>query len=1055
MRDRSLFAGCALVAVALTGGASVRAAEVSTRPQYNRDVRPILADKCFVCHGPDGGTRKAKLRLDLREEAVKERRRPAIVPGKPDDSEAIRRVLTDDEFDRMPPAGSNLALTAAEKDVLRRWVEQGAEYQPHWSFIPLPDRVEPPDVKQKDWPRSDLDRFVLARLEAEGLAPSPEAPRERWLRRVTFDLTGLPPTQPELDAFLADSTPEARERVVDRLLASPRFGEQMAVHWLDAARYADSFGYQADLDTQAWPYRDWVIQAFNENLPIDRFVTWQLAGDLLPNATRSQRLATSFLRIHRKTQEGGSIEEEFRQDGISDRVHTVGTTLLGLTVECARCHDHKYDPITMRDYYALGSFFNSVDEWGLLHGNGGIQPHPVLYLTTPEQDAALAQKREAVARAEQAWAALRASREPAFREWLAGSHTEPPPMPDLEGRYAFDSAPDNKLPNAAKPAEPGTFGAANRFVPGKLGQAVQFTGDDAVSLAHANCRHMHDPLSVAFWLKPGEDYPRAVVFHNTDGWDPGYNGYELLLERGQLRWMFAREWPGNCIAVRTRAKLPVGEWTHVAVTYDGSAKASGLRVYLNGAPAEVDVLRDKLVKNCGDAGRIDFGERRRDNGLRNGAVDEVSIFGRAITPLEVKQLIDAGAMAQALARAKESTEALEALRAYYFSAIDAQARSALAAVRESRKALREAMDGVREIPVMEEMPEPRPAFILARGAYDAPREPVARETPAALPPMPPDAPRNRLGLAQWVTQRGHPLTGRVFVNRVWQEFFGRAIVFTSENFGLQGQLPSHPELLDWLARDFIDHGWDFKRFCRQIVLSATYCQDSRTAPALRERDPENLLLARGPARRLGAEALRDAALSLGGLLRPEIGGPPVKPYQPEGSMWRSLNSFLPEYQRDQGDSLYRRSLYTFWRRTTPPPNMMAFDAAGREVCTARRQLTSTPLQPLVLLNDPQFVEAARALGERMLREGGDTPERRLAWAFRDVTGRAATSQELIILRALYDGQLAYFREDKSRAEKLLKVGDYRHAANLPADELAALATTAGALLNLDATIMLR
>ncbi|MEP0842872.1 MAG: DUF1553 domain-containing protein, partial [Phycisphaerae bacterium] len=492
---------------------------------------------------------------------------------------------------------------------------------------------------------------------------------------------------------------------------------------------------------------------------------------------------------------------------------------------------HKYDPLTMRDYYSLGAFFNSIDEWGLLHGNSGVQPHPVLYLPTPEQETALAGHRQKILQAEANLAALRHSREPAFRQWLAGKHPVSPVMPDLAGSFSLDEAPENKLANAAIPAQPGTYNPANGLVPGKVGQAVQFNGDDEVSFPPAGCRHMDDPISVAFWLRPGKDYSRAVVFHNSAGADPGYNGYELLLEGNRLRWMFAREWPGNCIAVRTREALPVGEWTHVTVTYDGSMKAAGLRVYLNGRPAVIDVVRDKLAKDSGDAGRLAFGARFRDNGLAGGAIDELRVFGRAVTALEAAQLHDGKSLTGLLNRTERTEQELAALRAYYFSALDEKTRAAFDALRQARAAFRETMNRVREIPVMEEQPEPRPAFILARGAYDAPRDqPVGRDTPAALPAFPAGFPRNRLGLAQWLALPDHPLTARVAVNRLWQEFFGRGLVPTTENFGTQGQQPSDPDLLDWLARDFINHNWDVKRFCKQIVLSATYRQDSRATP---------------------------------------------------------------------------------------------------------------------------------------------------------------------------------------------------------------------------------
>jgi hypothetical protein len=743
------------------------------------------------------------------------------------------------------------------------------------------------------WVRSPIDAFVGDRLQQEKLSPSPEAPRERWLRRATFDLTGLPPKPEEIDAFLADSSPDAFEKAADRLLGSVRFGERMAVPWLDAARYADSYGYQSDEEMRAWPYRDWVIRAFNENLPWDQFITWQLAGDMLPNATRDQRLATAFNRIHRKTQEGGSVEEEFRQDGISDRVHTVGTAFLGLTFECARCHDHKYDPISQRDYFALGAFFNSIDERGLLHAANPkekqMQPHPVLFLTTAEQESVLKAQSSAVETAERVAAELPRERESAFREWLAGlpeSRT-----PHQVASFSLDEAKDGKLANSVAGDKPGTLGGGNTLVPGKSGQAVLFNGDDQLEVPSADFTHCSDPMTAAFWLKPGEDYPRAVVLHKTTGFDVNYSGIELLLEDGKLRWTWAREWPGSAISVLTKAKVPTGEWTHVAVSYDGSRRAAGLRIYLNGRSADVEVLRDKLAKDISAGTALEFGRRSRDNGLRGGAVDEIQMFTRALTPIEVAQIFDGKALAELLKRPERSEAELAELRAYYFSAVDPEVSRAMAAVRAARISWREMMDEVQEIPTMEELPEPVPAFVLNRGAYDAPGEPVGRVTPAALPPfprMPAQSPRAR-AVAHLTAASAH--RARAHESAVAGILRARAR-FDAGKFRRAGAAPSHPELLDWLARDFIAHGWDYKRACRQIVLSATYRQDSRAAIELRQLDPENVLLARGPARRLSAEELRDSALALGGLLRGTIGGPPVKAL-PAGGLDVEISKQLP------------------------------------------------------------------------------------------------------------------------------------------------------------------
>lgn len=1016
---------------------------------YNQHIRPILSDKCFQCHGPDPAKRGGDLRLDVREEAILAK---AIVPGDPKSSELIARIHEKDPENVMPPPESPRQLTSAERELLERWIKEGAEYQPHWAFTPLPPVVPVPEIRSKDRANGEIDRFIASRLEAESLSPSPAASDERWLRRVTFDLTGLPPAQAELDGFLSDQSPARRAVVVDRLLASPRYGEKMAVDWLDVARYADSFGYQSDIDTHAWPYRDWVIGAFNDNLPWDQFITWQIAGDLLPNPTRGQMIATAFNRIHRKTQEGGSVEAEYRQDGISDRVHTVGTAFMALTFECTRCHDHKYDPLTMRDYYSLGAFFNSIDEWGLLHGSSSIQPSPTLMLTTPDQDAEIARKSQLIAAAESASARLAGERESAFQAWLANPTAE---NVDLIGFYDLDSVANESFENKADPSRPAKSNAKNSPVAGRHGQALSFTGDDPLKLGKVDVRNCEDPVTVAFWLKPGELVARQVVFHDSAGYDPGYNGYELLLENGKIRWMLAREWPGNCIAVRSSQSIPAGEWTHVSVSYDGSSRADGLKIYLNGEEAPVEVVRDQLTKNSGSGEGFTFGERVRDSGLRGGVVDEIRLFTRPVSRLEVAAQHQGKPLAEVIAAAARDAEGSSLFRDYYFSAVDPEARAARAELRKLRRSLRETLDQVRELPVMKEMAEARPARILARGEYTHPEgEPLPRATPAALPPLPDDLPRNRLGLAKWLTAPDHPLTARVQVNRIWSHFFGRGLVATSENFGTQGEAPSHPELLDWLARDFVSSGWDLKRLCRQIVLSKTYGQDSKVAPELRAKDPSNILLARGPVKRLPAEDLRDQALALSGLLHGEIGGPPAKPYLPESAQWKVLNSFLPDYKQDAAPGLYRRSLYTFWRRTAPPPGMLVFDAPGRDVCAVERQQTNTPLQPLVLLNDPQFVEAARGLAVRMLRHEGD-PAQRQSWLFREVLGREPAARELQFLAEIHSDQLAIFSAEPAKADAYLKVGEMPAPPDLPAVEFAAAAVLASALINLDEAITLR
>jgi len=1012
---------------------------------YAREILPILSDKCFFCHGPDKEKQEADLRLDIREEAIKAF---AWDPKNPSESEALIRIFSKKSKEVMPPPKSHLTLNDKEKNLIKKWVEQGAEYEAHWAFVTPPKEIPVPKTNDSKWAKNPIDSFILARLEKEKLQPSPPASPERWLRRVTFDLTGLPPTQAEIDAFLTDKSPTAKETVVDRLLASPRFGERMAIPWLDVARYADSFGYQADINTNAWPYRDWVIKSFNENLPLDQFIIEQLAGDLLPNPTRDQKLATAFNRIHRKTNEGGSVPEEFRIEGIADRVHTAGTAFMALTMECARCHDHKYDPISAKDYYSMGAFFNSIDEFGLIQGGstrGKVLPQPALLLPTPEEETQLANLQKNIEAATNELSSYIQSAAPAFQSWLSSNKNFP--TPELIGKFSFETENKGELINDADPKKPAKTGG-NQLAPGKIGNSILADGDSSTIFPNFGINHADQPLSISLWLKPGENYKHAVVFSNTSSFDVPFSGYELLIEEGRLTWNLTRELPGCAASITTKQAIPTGEWSHITVTNDGSRKAAGLKIFINGKPAETNTVRDILTRDYNIGDNLNFTARGRDIGIRNGMIDEVQIHTRSISALEVAA-IHAGKSAS------EITATPEQLREFFFSAIDPKAREISNKLSAARAAYRDAEKPVREIVTMRESENPVPAYILARGDYTQPTKKVERETPDWLPPFPKDQPRNRLGFAKWLTSQDHPLTSRVMINRVWQEIFGVGLVETSDNFGLQGGQPSHPQLLDWLARDFMNHGWDHKRAIKQMVLSATYGQDSKVSPELRERDPANILHARGPARRLTAEMLRDSALAHSGLLVPTIGGPPAKPYQAPGSMWKDINNFLPEYKRDKGEGLYRRSLYTFWRRTTTPPNMTLFDTSTREVCSTRRMPTNTPLQALVMLNDPQFVEAARKLSERIIQHGGTTDQARAKWAYREVIGKEPNQEQVNLLTELITEQRDCFTTKSSDAEALLKIGDSPADPKLDKTEIATFTTLAQAILNLDANITLR
>jgi hypothetical protein len=1042
------------VRLTLVSGMCVCGAE--TPLQYNRDIRPILSDRCFKCHGPDKGSRKAKLRLDQPESAFGPRKDPsehAIVPGQPEQSVMVRRIFSKDPDDIMPPPASYLTLTGAEKETLRSWIAQGAKYEPHWAFAPLPAEVAVPAVNDQNWPRNEIDHFIAARLEKAGLRPSTAASKTRWLRRVTYDLNGLPPTPAEVDAFLADKSATAYDTVVDRLLASPRFGERMAAPWLDAARYADSYGYQNDALCPTWPYRDWVVDAFNRNLPYNEFLTEQLAGDLLPHATRDQRLATAFNRLHRQTAEGGSIESEWRAEYVADRVNTFSYACLALTFECARCHDHKFDAISQRDYYSLSAFFDSIDDYGLYNDAAHV-PTPSLLLPNPAQEKAMAATAEALATNTQNFRAALDAALPEFQSWLK-QPVLTAEIPRMVAHFTFDALTEtNRFANEPDPTNLSSSMGSNSLVPGKLGQAVQFTGDDEIEFPNLiGSFQPWDQYSVAFWLRLPESLTNAVIFHRTDGTDVGFHGTELMLEDGKLFFAIKRFWPGNALAIRSLQIVPREQWVHIGVSYDGSGDAAGMRLFVDGAAAECEIVRNHLYKSPENSGTgLVFGGRMRSPGLKGAALDELRVYDRPLAPVEFAQLHDGHSLQDAIA----SRDAV-ALQGFYFAARSRLVAEARASWAEAVKQFFETRNPVQETSVMEELPVPRPTYVLARGRYDAPKTDetrVTRTTPAVLPPFPADAPRDRLGLAQWLTHQDHPLTARVAVNRYWQMLFGRGIVSTPENFGVQGAVPTHPELLDWLARYFVNSGWDTKALLKKMVLSATYRQDSVLRPDLREKDPENLLLARGPSQRLTAEMIRDTALAASGLLDERRGGPPASPYMP-GDLWRESNSMSPAYHQSVGGDLYRRSLYTVLKRTSPMPDMSAFDAPSREVCVLKRSATGTPQQAFVLLNDTQFVEAARVLAEKALKEFGGNTRKCIRFAFRRLTGREPDARETSILASLWREQERMFLKEPGRAKQLITVGDSKADPSLDVVKLAATTEVTQAILNLDATVWKR
>ncbi len=1016
--------------------------------RFSRDVLPILSENCFRCHGPDEKARKAKLRLDDRAGILR-----VVTPGKSGASELIRRINAEAVDGRMPPAKSDRSLSAAQMELLRRWVDEGATWGKHWAYE-TPVRPELPPVKDVGWPRNPVDHFVLARLEREGLAPSAEAARETLIRRVSLDLTGLPPTPAEVDAFLADRSPDAYEKVVDRLLASPRYGERMAMDWLDAARYADTNGYQNDFARSMWPWRDWVIDAFNKNVPFDRFAVEQIAGDLLPKPTRDQRVATGFSRNNRTVTEAGSIDEEWRVENAVDRVETTATVFLGLTLGCARCHDHKYDPVSQREFYSFFAFFNSVNEKGVYTEQRGNMP-PLVKVPSREQEERLARLAADVDAAERAVKAEEAALPERQRAWEERRRAAPPGREPgdrvfcaaLDGSFGFAGA-DGTTRRAVYRGK-----GAPAWTDGPSGTALRLDGhgDSFVDAGQAVSFERTDPFSFGAWVRPRGD---GAVLSKMDE-AAAYRGLDILLTEGKVAFHLVHSWPDNALKVMTKNALPKGEWAHVFVTYDGSGKAAGVRVYVDGRPADVEIKNDNLRDTVLTGQPLRLGKRSTAAAL-DGDLADVRVYRCTLSAGEVAD-VAFGALARVVwtPLGERSDVQNHLLARAYREHFAEELRSAKEKVAKLRKE-RDDLDGrIPTVMVMADTAKPRDTFVLKRGRYDMPDkgQKVSPAVPGCLSPLPADLPHNRLGLARWLVSADNPLTARVTINRYWQHYFGTGLVKTAENFGVQGEPPSHPELLDWLATEFVRTGWDVKALHRLIVTSATYRQSSRAPASLVHRDPENRLLARGPRVRLPAEVVRDNALAVAGLLVEKIGGPSVKPYQPAG-LWEELAGGAGEgpYNQDKGPGLYRRSLYVYRKRTVPHPLLSTFDAPGGEICQVRRARTNTPLQALELLNDVTYVEAARALGQLMLTAGGATPEGRLAYGFRRATARTPGPAELkVLLRGLERYRQTY-AEDPESAKRLLRHGESRPDGKLDPAELAAYTAAAGVILNLDETI---
>ena len=1022
---------------------------------FNRDIRPIISDRCFKCHGPDASNQKSEFRIDTLENAIADMGGySGILPGNLEESEVHHRIWSDDPDDVMPPPDSKLALSEKERKLLDRWIREGASYDTHWSFKPIPREIPVPRTEYRA--RTPIDSFIHAGMKEAGLEPSADTSPESWLRRVTFDLTGLPPKIAELDTFLARLAdfPERADAIyaqtVDRLLKTEAYAERMTSEWLDVARYSDTYGYQVDRDRFVWPWRDWVINSFRKNLPYDQFIIEQLAGDLLPHATKEQIQATTFNRLHPQKVEGGSVPEEFRIEYVADRLHTFGTAFLGLTLECSRCHDHKYDPITAKNYYELSSFFANIDEAGLYSYFTPSVPTPTLLLTSKTQDRQIAEKEKSIQDAQAAVVSIRENSEDAFEKWLSERPGEAR-WHDLQADVPFDNGKGGKFPDLARSKQTSSS-TRNVEVEGKVGKGLRLTGDHAVHVVEAGRFSRTQPFTIGLWLKTPKIFPRSVVWRRSRAWtDAGSRGYELLLEEGRPSVALVHFHPGNSIRVRASKPLPLNTWKHVVVTYDGSSRAAGLRLWLDGRPLASEIVYDKLTKSIEGGGEPDLklGERFRDTGFQQGEVDELQIFTRELTPLEVAHMHDRRTLQTALTTAPGNLSNTQraGLYEFFLSTTHEPYRNSLAKLKAVRDELRDLLNPIAEIMVMEEAQTRRQSYLLERGVYDARGQKVAYDTPEVLPPFPKDQPRNRLGLARWLTTPDHPLTARVTVNRYWQMFFGNGLVRTPEDFGSQGRLPSHPGLLDWLARDFITHGWDVHHLTRRIVLSSTYRQVSIADKRSREIDPENIYLARGTADRLSAEMIRDNALALSELLVNKTGGPSVKPYE-------VAVSFKPA-NPGKGDDLYRRSVYTWWKRTGPAPVMMTLNASKRDVCRVRREVTPSPLQAFVLLNGPQFMEASRVMAANLLRKHKGKTSDLIAEAYRAFTSRTAKPAETKILRTLYDEQLAHYQANPDQAAGFLGTGASPEAKDLPAPDVAAATILVNAIMNLDEAVSKR
>ena len=1025
---------------------------------FNRQVRPLLSEYCFHCHGPDAESRKAELRLDTEDGAFADLGGySAFKHGDGTSSEAIVRMLSDDQDEIMPPPETKKKMKPDEIALIKRWLDEGGGWEAHWAFV-KPERL--------DDENATIDSLIQARLVSLGQEPSPPADPRTLLRRVTLDLTGLPPTLEEFRSFEAahiENPSHAYEQVVDRLLDSKRFGEHRARYWLDAARYADTHGFHFDNYRSMWPYRDWVVDAFNANMPFDQFTIEQLAGDMLPDPTMDQLIATGFNRCNPTTNEGGIIDAEYEAIYATDRVETTMTVWSGLTAGCAACHDHKFDPITQKDFYQLTAFFRNTTQ-PTRDGNKADHP-PNLRVPTDEDRARYAALPAEITAAQTTASEVREAAEENFQAWLAGfsgadlAHSTVDPK-GLVLDLPLNGGPDVEIKNLAPGAaagvikEPGTWTLEGR------------SGDPALALKAFNTGQQvgafeqDQAFSYGAFVRIPKGNPGGAVFARMDP-QSDHQGWDLWVEGNKFGAHIIHKWPGNAIKVVTTANtVKVDTWQHVFVTYDGSAKQAGVKIYVDGLLQKHAVQKNSLNGSIRANSPIYLAARKGSSTPLNGlSLQSMRIYQRELSPSEVASLAQGNVVEMALSKvADERTEQdVVVLRNHYLNEIHDGARVAQAKIAALQNERTQIQDRAAITLIMQEKPNSVPfAHILERGEYDNKGEKVSANVPSFLPALPNGTEANRLGLAKWIVSPENPLTARVTVNRFWQQLFGTGLVKTSEDFGIMGETPSHPALLDWLAIEFIDSGWDMKHLFKLLVLSETYQQSSRIRPGDLENDPENRHVARGPRFRLDAEAIRDQALALSGLLNPQIGGKAVKPPQPEG-LWITVaypSSDTANFKQDTGSAIYRRSLYTFWKRTSPPPLMSIFDAPEREACIVRRERTNTPLQALVLMNEPQFVESARMLATNMIQDDtvDNSPQARISHLFEIITGHPADAETVAILRQSQSAFAAVYSGDENAAKALIATGDTEPSDEIPAGELATWTMVASQLLNLDQVI---